>query len=107
MSLVPVLIHTPLTVGYKEHAWISESSDGDEIDGVVILNEVDIADTLLDRDSDGCGLSIGSNGILISFTNAAPLISTSVLVVDDIQGMTFSSSTQELILVDNSRGREG
>ena len=84
-----------------------ESRDDDDSEGVVILNEVDntmpeeevwfsrIADTLLDRDSDGCGLSIGYNGILNSFTNAAPLISASVLVVDDIQGMTFSSSTQE------------
>ena len=99
-----------------------ESRDDDDSNGVVILNEVDnttpkeevwfsrIADTLFDGDSDGCGLSIGSNGILTSFTNAAPLISASVLVADDnrrqTQGMTFSSFTQEFSPITGEEERD-
>ena len=83
--------------------------DDDDDDGVVILNEVNnitpneevwfsrIGDAMSERDfgGDRCALSIGSNGMLTTFTNAAPLISASVLVVEQNlqvpQGVTVSA----------------
>jgi hypothetical protein len=88
-----------------------DDEDDDDDDGVVILNEVDnikqseevwfsrIGDTMtsLERDFDECALSIGSNGMLTTFTNAAPLISASVLVAEENlqvpQSVTASTST--------------
>ena len=90
-----------------------EDDNDDDDDGVIILNEVNnetpneevwfsrIGDTMttLERDPDftGCALSIGSNGMLTTFTNAAPLISASVLVIEEnlelpAQGVTLTTS---------------
>ena len=90
-----------------------EEEDDDDDGGVVILNEVNnetpneevwfsrIGDTMmtLERDPDfsGCALSIGSNGMLTTFTNAAPLITASVLVIEEnlelpAQGVTLTTS---------------
>ena len=90
-----------------------EEDDDDDDDGVVILNEVNnetpneevwfsrIGDTMMtlegDPDFSGCALSIGSNGMLTTFTNAAPLISASVLVIEEnlelsAQGVTLATS---------------
>jgi hypothetical protein len=93
----------------KEHDDGREGGDDD--DGVVILNEVnnvkpneevwfsrigDTMTTLSERDLDECALSIGSNGMLTMFTNAAPLISALVLVAEENlqvpQGVTVSTS---------------
>ena len=76
-----------------------DDDDDDDDDGVVILSEVNneipneevwfsrIGDTMMtlerDRDFDGCALSIGSRGTLTTFTNAAPLITASVLVIEE------------------------
>ena len=86
-----------------------DDDDDDDDDGVVILNEVNnitpneevwfsrVGNTILGSDLDReCTLSIGSNGILTTFTTAAPLISASVLVTENNlqvpQGVTVSTS---------------
>ena len=88
-----------------------DDDDDDDDDGVVILNEINnitpneevwfspVDNTVLGRDvnSNGCALSIGSNGMLSTFTNAAPLISASVLVIDEnLQVQVIRPSMPEL-----------
>ena len=88
----------------------TDEEGNDDDNGVVILNEVNnrtpneevwfscVGDTVtfgsdLDRE---CTLSIGSNGILTTFTTAAPLISASVSVTEENlqvpQGATITTS---------------